>query len=116
MRCLRKLELGQTFGEKFNIMSNLDIEIYLIQFKTFFENNPKSLIELIGNLDKETFFKRIKNVAIKNYQESDDVTLTKDQIIKIVVEMFNEVKQTSEKTINVEKVFEESYFGKICLN
>jgi hypothetical protein len=30
--------------------------------------------------------------------------------------MFNEVKQTSEKTINVEKVFEESYFGKICLN
>lgn len=97
-------------------MNNLEIDIYLNQMKKFFENNPTNLVELIGNLDKENFYANIRKVAIKNFEENEDATLTKDQMLKIVVDMYNEAKQESKSTSSLEKVFEEFYFGKICLN
>ena len=37
-------------------MNNLDVELYMSQFVTFFENNPNDLLDLIGDSDKELFY------------------------------------------------------------
>ena len=41
-------------------MKNVDAEIYLNQLIAFFEKNPNDLIDLIGELKKTKFYKRIK--------------------------------------------------------
>jgi hypothetical protein len=97
-------------------MNNLEVDIYINQIKGFFEKNPESLKELIGDLNKEKFYDNVKKIAIKNYEENEDVTLSKEQMLNIVVEMYNELKKESQTKSNVEKVFENFHFGKICLN
>ena len=96
-------------------MSNVDVELYISQVIKFFENHPEDLFNLIGDLDKEIFYSKIKEIATKNFEENGDMVLSKQQMIDIVVVMYNEKKKTLEK-VNFEKIFEDSKFGKICLN
>lgn len=93
-------------------MSNVDIDIYISQIVGFFNKNPEELKLLIGNLDKDYFFNRIKEVAQENYEKGEDVSLTRNQMIDIVVKMHKEIK--SQKVVNV--AFMETPFGDICLN
>lgn len=60
----------------------IDIEIYIKKVISFFEENPNSLYELIGNIDKNLFYREIRSVVEKN-----DSELTKKQLIDIVVEL-----------------------------
>jgi len=70
---------------------------------------------LIGNLNKEIFYERIKILSDKNYSDNGDAALTKKQMVDIVVDMFNEVnKPVEEKKIN--SIFLDTKFGQICLN
>lgn len=78
-------------------MSKIDLEIYLSQIIKFFESNPKDLSSLIGNLDKQYFYERLREAAFKNYEENGDGVLTQQQIIDIVVEMFSEKKEDVKK-------------------
>lgn len=96
-------------------MNNIDVELYINQVIKFFESNPQDLFKLIGNLDKEIFYDRIKKIAIQNFEENGDMVLSKQQMIDIVVVMYNEQKLELER-LNIEKIFENSKFGKICLN
>lgn len=95
-------------------MINVDVQIYVSQIKTFFTQNPDLLIELIGNLDKDLFFKNVENESQKNYDSGEDIHLTKKQLIDIVVKMMDlkkkEVKQ------KVDGIFEITPFGLISLN
>lgn len=96
-------------------MNILDVEIYIKQFIDFFEKNPNDLIDLIGDKLKENFYQKVKEQCIKNYNNGDDVSLTRQQIINIVVNL----KQTdesklTEKTIN--KIFQNTKYGLIYLN
>mgnify|MGYP000073328088 CR=1 FL=1 len=96
-------------------MSKIDVEIYVSQMIRFFESNPKDLFTLIGNLNKEIFYERIKILSDKNYSDNGDAALTKKQMVDIVVDMFNEVnKPVEEKKIN--SIFLDTKFGQICLN
>lgn len=96
-------------------MNNIDIDIYVGQVIKFFESHPDDLFKLIGDLDKNIFYDGIKNTAFKNFEENGDMVLSKKQMIDIVVVMFNEKKIERER-LSVEKIFEDSKFGKICLN
>jgi hypothetical protein len=96
-------------------MSNIDVEIYVGQIIRFFESNPKDLFTLIGDLDKEVFYERIKILSDKNYSENGDASLTKTQMVEIVVEMYNEAKKPVEEK-KIHKIFIETDFGQICLN
>lgn len=96
-------------------MSKIDVEIYVSQMIRFFESNPKDLFTLIGDLNKEIFYERIKLLSDKNYSDNGDAALTKKQMVEIVVEMYNEAKSpVKEKEIH--KIFIETDFGQICLN
>jgi len=96
------------------IMKNVDIEIYMNQFINFFENNPNDLIELIGNTLKETFYEKVRMRCIENYEKGSDISLTKDQMVLIVVEIKGNGKQV--EIIKLSKIIESTKYGDIYLN
>lgn len=64
---------------------NVDVQIYLSNFKSFFNNNPNDLISLIGNNDKDKFFELVESAVMENYDKGDDLELTKKQLIDIML-------------------------------
>ena len=53
-------------------MKNVDVEIYLNQLIGFFDKNPNDLIDLIGDLLKETFYEKVREQCIKNSEQGAD--------------------------------------------
>lgn len=98
-------------------MKNIDIEIYISQMITFFEKNPKDFIDLVGNIQKEIFYNKMKERSLKNVKEEKDFVLTKEQIIGIVFELqhpnLNEKKDDIKK---IENIILKTKFGNIFLN
>ena len=46
-------------------MMNVDIEIYISQLITFFEKNPGDFMDLVGEVQKEEFFQKMKEKSIE---------------------------------------------------
>jgi hypothetical protein len=92
-------------------MENIDITIYMNQFKNFFEKNPQSLYELIGNLNGELFFKKVEEVCLENYKKGDEISLTQKQILDLVSKLYKQKKKN-----NISGIFEMSKYGLISLN
>jgi hypothetical protein len=97
-------------------MNNLDVEIYISQLISFFENNPNDLIDLIGESDKDEFYDLVRQQCMSNYENGDDVTLTQHQIIGIVVKLKKKDVNDSQMVIIVDKVFQSTKYGMIGLN
>lgn len=97
-------------------MNNLDVEIYISQLISFFENNPNDLIDLIGESDKDEFYELVRQQCMSNYENGDDVTLTQHQIIGIVVKLKKKDVNDSQMVIIVDKVFQSTKYGIIGLN
>jgi hypothetical protein len=96
-------------------MKNVDVEIYINNFITFFKNNPNDLIELIGDILQEDFFKKVKEKSYENLEKGSDVSLTQKQLIDIVVEL----KKLSNHEIDINKIesiFIQTPFGQFSLN
>jgi predicted methyltransferase len=73
------------------------------------------LIDLIGDSLKEEFYSEAKEQSTKNYNDGNDVTLTRQQLIDIVVKLKKtHQNNTSEKVIN--KIFQNTKYGLIYLN
>ena len=81
-------------------MKNVDVEIYINQFKTFFNNNPNDLIQLIGDVLKDDFYDRVKQQSLYNVENGEDVSLTQKQIISIVVSL----KQSQNDEVDMDKI------------
>ena len=96
-------------------MKNVDVEIYVSQLISFFEKNPNDLIVLIGDLHKEEFFERVKIKCYENVNNGDDITLTQKQIIQIVIDLKKSQISDSESKL-IDKVFQDTKFGKLCKN
>ena len=94
-------------------MKIIDVEIYINQFIDFFEKNPNDLLVLIGEVKKNEFYSKVKEQCVKNYKNNDDVTLTKQQIIDIVVEL--KVPELNDR-LKIEKHIFKTKFGDIILN
>lgn len=96
-------------------MKNVDIEIYISNLITFFDKNPNDLMDLIGDLQKEEFFVKLKEKCELNLKEGKDIVLTKDQIIETVLEL--KIPTTLEDKISkVKAVIQKTRFGDIILN
>jgi hypothetical protein len=94
-------------------MKNIDCEIYISQMITFFENNPGDFMDLVGDVQKEDFYKKIREQSLKNLEEGNDYVLTKQQIIDIVVEL--KVPELNDR-LKIEKHIFKTKFGDIILN
>jgi hypothetical protein len=96
---------------------NVDIEIYISQLITFFENNPGDFMGLVGEVQKEEFFQKLKEKSIDNHNKGEDFILTKQQIIDVVVELkAPELNQKLSYANKVEGFIQKSKFGDIILN
>lgn len=96
-------------------MKYFEVEKYIDEVKTFFNDNPNDLYSLIGNLNVEKFYQKIKIISEKNYIDEGIVELTQKQFIDIVVEMYEEIGVKA-KTVELSPIFYETKFGRICLN
>jgi hypothetical protein len=93
-------------------MKNVDVDIYVSQLISFFNNNPNDLIDLIGDSLKESFYEKIKEQCLKNVKDGDEVSLTHKQIIDIVVKL----KQGKVIESKIHSIVQETKFGDIFLN
>jgi hypothetical protein len=91
-------------------MSNVDVDIYLTQFKTFFKQNPQDLINLIGNINPDEFYDEVEKQIVKNYVNNQFIELTQKQLIEILVRIN---KQKIKKDVSL---FFETKFGGFSLN
>lgn len=95
---------------------NIDVEIYVSQFKTFFKDNPEEFMGLIGKGDPDDFFNELRNTALENVENGEDIELTRKQLISIVLKI-NQMGPEDEKEIEVQVTpFIEHPMGKIWLN
>lgn len=98
-------------------MSNVDIEIYVSQLINFFESNPNDLIDLVGNIQKEEFYLKLRQKCEENHKKGEDIVLTKNQIIDIVVELkIPELSENLNPKQVVEGFIQKTKFGDIILN
>ena len=90
---------------------NVDVQIYLSNFKLFFNNNPNDLINLIGDGDKDKFFELVQESVIENNEKGEDLELTKKQLIDIMLILTKD--RVEEK---VENFILKGPYGDIFLN
>jgi hypothetical protein len=90
---------------------NVDVQIYLSNFKSFFNNNPNDLINLIGDGDKDKFFEMVQESVIENHEKGEDLELTKKQLIDIMLILTKD--RVEEK---VENFILKGPYGDIFLN
>jgi hypothetical protein len=92
-----------------------EVEIYMNQFKGFFEKNPNDLTELIGKSNIEDFYDEVRKQSIKNYENGDDVSLTQRQIIDIVVKL-NKIENNESEIKKIEQIIIKTEFAEFSLN
>jgi hypothetical protein len=90
---------------------NVDVQIYLSNFKSFFNNNPNDLINLIGDGDKDKFFELVQESVVENHEKGEDLELTKKQLIDIMLILTKD--RVEEK---VENFILKGPYGDIFLN
>lgn len=93
-------------------MDSIDVKIYLNQFISFFEKNPDSLHKLIGKINKDIFFEKVKEKCFENLKNNDDVVLTKKQMEELIVDLW----KSNESVKKIDGKFITTRFGLICLN
>lgn len=98
-------------------MKNIDCEIYISQVITFFENNPNDLMDLIGELQRNDFYQKLRERCEKNVDEGQDYVLTRQQMINIVLELkAPELIKTLNPESVVEGYIQKTKWGEIILN
>lgn len=81
--------------------NNVDCEIYISGLINFFEKNPNDLKNLIGNLDKEKFYMQLRIAVYQNFDKGEDIVLTQQQILDILVKFHGESKRENIKEVLV---------------
>ena len=95
---------------------NVDCEIYISQLVTFFEKNPNDLIDLVGNDKKDSFFQLVREYVYENLNKGEEITLTNQQLIDIVLKINNQKKESKTLSYEVLVPYIKTKFGEIILN
>lgn len=98
-------------------MGNVDCEIYIRQLITFFESNTNDLMDLIGQVQKQEFYDKLREQCEKNSKESDDYIITRQQMVNIVIELkLPELIETEESIEKIQVFVQKTKWGDIILN
>lgn len=80
-------------------MKEIEIEIYMSNFRAFFDKNPKQLVQLIGYNDPELFYNKIRKIVEDNSKsESKPLEPTRQQMLDLVLEI-NGASTNSKKNV-----------------
>jgi hypothetical protein len=91
---------------------NVDVEIYMSNIIKFFKENPQDLLNLVPESKKNEFFDKVRGLAITNADKGDEVSLTRQQLIDICVEINGKPKEIAKKS----NVIIPTIYGEYCLN
>ena len=92
---------------------NVVIDIFMNNFMNFFDNNPNDLMSLIGDSNKEKFYNKVREQCYKNYQNGEEIAVTRQQMIDIIIDM----KGHKEIVVNdIDKLFQKTNYGFFGLN
>jgi len=91
---------------------NVDVEIYMSNIIKFFKENPQDLLNLVPESKKNEFFDKVREFAINNSDKGDEVSLTRQQLIDICVEINGKPKEIAKKY----NVIIPTIYGEYCLN
>ncbi len=94
--------------------NNVDCEIYISGFISFFEKNPKDLKNLIGEMDKEKFFIQVRITVYQNFDKGEEITLTQKQLLDILVKLHKSTEKVKE--IEVMVPIHKTKWGEFILN
>ena len=98
-------------------MKNIDCEIYISQVISFFENNTNDLMDLIGELQRNDFYEKLRERCEKNVDEGEDYVLTRTQMINIVLELkAPELIEPQNVESVIEGYIQKTKWGEIILN
>jgi hypothetical protein len=100
--------------KKTDMKKNVDCEIYISGLINFFDKNPNDLKNLIGELDKEKFYMQLRIAVYKNFDNGEDVVLTQQQILDILVKFHGESKR--ENLVEVLVPIHKTKWGDLNLN
>jgi hypothetical protein len=92
---------------------NVEIEIYMSGIIKFFKDNPNELLNLVPEDKKEEFFDKIRTVAISNSEKGDEVSLTRQQLVDICIQINGKDNLIVKK---LDKVIQYTPFGEYSLN
>jgi len=92
---------------------SVDVEIYVSNIIKFFRDNPKDLTNLVPKEKEEEFYRKIREVAISNYEKENEASLTQKQMLNICRELNGQSPQEIEL---FDKIFIKTKFGFICMN
>ena len=81
--------------------NNVDCEIYISGFITFFEKNPNDLSNLIGEMNKEKFFMEVRITVYQNFDKGEEITLTQQQLLDILIKLHGKEKKAKEIEVMV---------------
>jgi hypothetical protein len=102
---------------KNSLMKNVDIEIYISNLIKFFESNPNDLMSLVGEAQKEEFYKKLREVSEDNFRNNQDYILTKQQMVDIIIDLkVPELKNMEDPKEIVERHIQKTKWGDIILN
>ena len=90
---------------------NVEIEIYFRNILNFFETHPDQLVTLIGSINKEKFYDKVKHAAQENFEKSQEPELTRKQMVDLIWELH--IEETKKLKRNP---FVSTEYGTICLN
>ena len=91
---------------------NVDVEIYMSNIFKFFKDNPEELINLVPLEKKDEFFTKLRQVAISNSEKGDEVSLTRQQLIDVCLE----INGSPIRIENNSNVIIPTVFGEYSLN
>ena len=98
-------------------MKNIDCEIYVSQLISFFENNPNDLTDLIGEVQKDEFYQKLRERCFKNIEEGEDHIITRKQMVDVVVDLKSpELHQTLNTENVIDGFIQKTKWGDIILN
>ncbi len=96
---------------KFYYMS-VDVDIYMNNIIKFFKQNEKDLLNLVPKEKEEEFYVKIREVALDNFENGKEVSLTRMQLIDVC----KELNQKKVDPVEIPATFMKTKFGLICLN
>ncbi len=91
---------------------SVDVDIYMNNIIKFFKQNEKDLLNLVPKHKEDEFYDRIREVALENFENGKEVSLTRVQLIDVCREL-NEKKL---EPVEIPASFMKTKFGLICLN
>jgi hypothetical protein len=76
---------------------SVDVEIYMNNVVKFFRENQNDLLNLVPKDKEEEFYSKLREVAFQNYENGEEVNLTREQIIEICTNIHGKTKKVREK-------------------